>query len=139
MQSKDIPSEKKVNSIKVSEIEQCNDKMYDQVAITQIKQELLAEMQSRFLSLENNKHNDNYVDDYLKDQTGSFETEIIFLRNKLAERKNLIKSFRPKNHGHPTSISHNTYKNKDYHQDNMKHIFDFQTKQIPVMFRRTLF
>ena len=59
---------------------------------------------------------------------GSFKTEIIFLRNKLTERNNLIKSFLPKNHIHQISISHKTDRNKDYHQDSTKHIFDLSNE-----------
>ena len=109
-----------MNSTKISEMKQCNDKVYDHVAVTNIKQELLA---TSFLSLENKKHNGNYVDDYLRDKVGSFKTEIIFLRNKLSERNNLIKSFLPQE-SCATSISHKTDKNKDYHQDTLWSLID---------------
>ena len=57
--------------------------------------------------MQSNKHNDNNVDDSivrLKDQIGSHKDEIIYLRNKMTERKNLINSFIPKNHVQRTSI-----------------------------------
>ena len=70
--------------------------------------------------MQSNKRNDNNVDDSivrLKDQIGSHKDEIIYLRNKMTERKNLINSFIPKNHVQRTSISDKTDGNKDCHQD----------------------
>ena len=76
--------------------------------------------------IQSNKHNDNYVDDYiasLTNQIRSLKNETVFLRQELTKKNSLINSFLLNNHVHPFSISHTTDANKIHHQKNWKHGF----------------